>query len=173
MTIIQFGGIWGGALRTRANGLDRWLGIVLVVALILLALGLFLPAIRISSFIFLSREFSLAQSVFSFLESGDFFLFLVTFIFTILFPSFKIITGLVLWHAADISGTPARSLLTGLAAASKWSMLDVFMIALVVLVIDGRILTGADIQIGAIIFSASVVISTWAVRRLSVLASKE
>ena len=171
--VMQFGGIWGGALRTRANGIDRWLGLALIAALVLLGLGLFLPAIKISSFLFLSREFSLAQSVFSFLESGDFFLFLVTFVFTILFPSFKIITGLVLWHAADITGSPTKSLLNGLAAASKWSMLDVFMIALVVLVIDGRVLTGADIQAGAIIFSASVLISTWAVRRLSVLAARD
>lgn len=170
---MQFGGIWGGALRERAEGFDRWLGLVLLAALVLLVLGLFLPAIKISSFIFLSRDLSLAQSVFSFLQAGDFFIFLVTFVFTIAFPVFKIATGLVLWHAADISGMPAKSLLNGLSLASKWSMLDVFMIALVVLVIDGRVLTGADIQAGAIVFSASVLISTWAVRRLSVLASRD
>ena len=170
---MQFGGIWGGALRERARGLDRWLGLVLVATLVLLAFGLFLPAIKISSFIFMSRELSLFDSVLSFFRAGDFFLFAVTLVFTILFPSFKIVTGLVLWHAADISRTPARSLLNGLATASKWSMLDVFMIALVVLVIDGRVLSGADIQAGAIIFSASVLTSTWAVRRLSLLANED
>jgi paraquat-inducible protein A len=170
---MQFGGIWGGALRERADGFDRWLGVVLALALVLLALGLFLPAIKISSFIFLSRELSLAQSVFSFLESGDYFIFAVTFVFSIAFPAFKIVTGLLLWYAADISGTSATSLLNGLAVLSKWSMLDVFMIALVVLVIDGRLLSGANIQAGAIVFSASVLLSTWAVRRLSLLAAKD
>ena len=52
-------------------------------------------------------------------------------------------------------------------------MLDVFIIALVVLVADGRLLTGADIRVGAIVFSASVLVSTWAVRRLSLLANKD
>ncbi len=170
---MQFGGIWGGALRERASGFDRWLGLVLVLALVLLGLGLFLPAIKISSFIFISREFSLVESVFSFIEAGNYFLFAVTFIFSIAFPAFKIATGLVLWHAADISGAPAKSLLNGLSAASKWSMLDVFIIALVVLVADGRLLTGADIRVGAIVFSASVLVSTWAVRRLSLLANKD
>ncbi len=170
---MQFGGIWGGALRERASGFDRWLGLVLVLALVLLGLGLFLPAIKISSFIFISREFSLVESVFSFIEAGNYFLFAVTFIFSIAFPAFKIVTGLVLWHAADISGAPAKSLLNGLSAASKWSMLDVFIIALVVLVADGRLLTGADIRVGAIVFSASVLVSTWAVRRLSLLANKD
>ncbi len=170
---MQFGGILGGALRDRARGLDRWLGLVLLVSLALLALGLFLPAIEISSLFFLSREFSLVESVFSFLEAGDYFLFTVTFVFSILFPTFKIVTGLVLWHAADVTGPSARRLLDGLTAASKWSMLDVFIIALVVLVADGRLLTGADIRVGAIVFSASVLISTWAVRRLSLLAHRE
>jgi paraquat-inducible protein A len=170
---MRFGGFLGGALRERAEGFDRWLGFVLLAALVLLVLGLFLPAIRISSFIFLSRELSLAQSVFSFLQAGDYFIFLVTFVFTIAFPTIKIVTGLVLWHAADISGTPAKSVLNGLSVASKWSMLDVFMIALAVLAIDGRVFTGADIQAGAIVFSVSVLISTWAVRRLSVLANRD
>jgi paraquat-inducible protein A len=169
---MQFGGILGGALRGRARGLDRWLGLVLAVALVLLALGLFLPAIEINSLFFLSREFSLVESVFSFIEAGDYFLFLVTFIFSIVFPTFKIITGLVLWHAADVTGPSVRRLLNGLSAASKWSMLDVFIIALAVLVADGRLLTGADIRIGAIVFSASVLVSTWAVRRLSLLANE-
>ena len=80
-------------MRARAEGFDRWLGVVLLAALVLLVLGLFLPAIKISSFIFLSRELSLAQSVFKFLEAGDFFIFLVTFVFTIAFPLLKIRTA--------------------------------------------------------------------------------
>ncbi len=169
---MQFGGFLGGALRARARGLDRWLGLVLLAALVLLAFGLFLPAIELSSLFFLRRELSLFESVFSFFEAGDYFLlFAVTLVFTILFPAFKIATGLVLWHAADVSSAAARALLDGLAAASKWSMLDVFIIALVVLVADGRLLSGADVRVGAIVFSAAVLVSTWAVRRLSVLAN--
>ena len=76
-----------------------------------------------------------------------------------------------MWYATDISDQTSKSLLNGLSAASKWSMLDVFIIALVVLIADGRLLSGADVRVGAIVFSASVVISTWAVRRLSLLAA--
>lgn len=170
---MQFGGILGGALRARAHGLDRWLGLVLLVALLLLAFGLFLPAIKISSFFFLGREFSLFEGVFSFFDAGDYFLFVMTFAFSILFPILKILTGLVLWHAADVSSPAAGKLLNRLAAMSKWSMLDVFIIALVVLVADGRLLSGADVRIGVIAFSASVLISTWAVRRLSLLVNRD
>lgn len=170
---MRFGGIRGGALRGQARGLDRWLGLVLLAALVLLLFGLFLPAIEITSFFFLSRDLSLFDSVLSFFDAGNYFLFVVTVVFTIIFPTIKIVTGLALWHADDPIGGSARSLLDKLAAASKWSMLDVFIIALVVLIADGRLLSGADIRVGAIVFAGSVVLSTWAVRRLSLLAHKD
>jgi len=161
-----------GALRTWATGTDRVLGAALLLALVLLGLGLFLPAIEITSLFFLSRELSLFDSVLSFFDNGDVFLFAVTFVFTIAFPTLKILAGLVLWYAGHRVPRSVGVLLDGLAAASKWSMLDVFIIALVVLIADGRLLSGADIRVGAILFAASVLVSTWAVRRLSILAGR-
>ena len=56
------------------------------------------------------------------------------------------------------AGDAAR--LTGaLAGLSKWSMLDVFVIARVVLVVDGQLLSSADGHVGVIAFAASVVAS--------------
>lgn len=158
-----------GPLSQRATGTDRWLGVALGASLVGLVVGLLLPAITIRS-LFLAREYSLLESVFAFLTDGDWFLFVVTFLFSVAFPVVKIVTGLVLWFVLDATGAYARPALGWLAAMSKWSMLDVFIIALVVLVADGRLLTSADIQIGAIVFSAAVLLSTWATRRLSVLA---
>ena len=158
-----------GPLSRRANGLDRSLGIVLVASFAALIAGLLLPAITVRS-LFVARDFSLLESVFSFLQSGDWFLFVVTFLFSVVFPVFKVLTGLALWFFIDATGAFARPVLGWLAALSKWSMLDVFIIALVVLVADGRLLSSADIQIGAIVFSVAVLVSTWATRRLSVLA---
>ncbi len=158
-----------GPLSRRARGADRALGPALIVSLALLAAGLLLPAITIRTFGF-ARDYSLLDSVLAFLDDGDWFLFAVTFVFSILFPLFKIVTGLALWYVLDASGTATRPVLDWLGALSKWSMLDVFIIALVVLVADGRLLTSADIEVGAIVFSVAVLISTWAVRRLGRLA---
>ncbi len=158
-----------GPLARRATGIDRSLGLVLLASFAGLVAGLLLPAITIRS-MFIGRDFSLLESVFSFLQSGDWFLFVLTFLFSVLFPVVKVLTGLALWFVVDATGTFARPVLGWLAAMSKWSMLDVFIIALVVLVADGRLLSSADIQIGAIVFSVAVLVSTWATRRLSALA---
>ncbi|MBO6784747.1 MAG: paraquat-inducible protein A [Alphaproteobacteria bacterium] len=158
-----------GPLSRRATGIDRSLGLVLLASLAGLVAGLLLPAITVRS-MFIGRDFSLLESVFSFLQSGDWFLFLVTFLFSVVFPVLKIVAGLVLWFVVDATDAYARPVLGWLATLSKWSMLDVFIIALVVLVADGRLLSSADIQIGAIVFSVAVLVSTWATRRLSALA---
>jgi paraquat-inducible protein A len=158
-----------GPLSRRAQGVDRVLGLVLVATLGALIAGLFLPAITVRS-LFISQEFSLIESVLSFLDQGDWFLLIITFLFSVVFPVVKLVTGIVLWFFLDATGSYARPVLGWLATFSKWSMLDVFIIALIVLVADGRLLTSADIQIGAIVFSVAVLISTWATRRLSALA---
>jgi paraquat-inducible protein A len=160
-----------GPLARHATGFDRALGPVLLVALALLVAGLLLPAITIRSFWF-ARDYSLLDSVLAFLDEDDWFLFVVTALFSILFPLGKIVTGLALWYALDASRPATRPVLEWLGALSKWSMLDVFIIALVVLVADGRLLTSADIGLGAIVFSCAVLLSTWAVRRLGRLAGR-
>ena len=158
-----------GPLSKRAEGFDRILGFILVVSLGALVAGLLLPAITVRS-LFISQDFSLVESVLSFLDQGDWFLFIITFLFSVVFPVVKIVTGIALWFFLDSTSRYARPVLGWLATFSKWSMLDVFIIALIVLVADGRLLSSADIQIGAIIFSVAVLVSTWATRRLSALA---
>lgn len=166
---VQMRSTQPGPLSRRATGFERSLGLILVASLAGLIAGLSLPAITVRS-LFISQDYSLVQSVLAFLEQGDWFLFVITFLFSVAFPVVKIVTGIALWFFLDATSAYARPVLGWLAIFSKWSMLDVFIIALIVLVADGRLLSSADIQIGAIIFSIAVLVSTWATRRLSTLA---
>ena len=45
-------------------------------------------------------------------------------------------------------------------------MLDVFVVALTVLVLDGRLLTSASAGPGIFCFAGSVLLSTWALQRI-------
>ncbi len=158
-------------LATLSRGADRLVGVWLVLAAGLLAAGLFLPAVSVERF-FLTKEYSLAEGVFGFLASGDWFLFMVTFAFSILFPIGKIVACLALWFFVR-RDHPLTARLSGwLAALSKWSMLDVFIIALVVLLLNGRLLSSADVHSGVIAFTAAVLLSTYAARRINVLSSE-
>ena len=57
-------------------------------------------------------------------------------------------------------------LLRTVAAISKWSMLDVFIVALLVVALEGSLLTTADIHVGIVLFAAAVVTSTIGTHRL-------
>lgn len=151
--------------------MDRLVGPALLLALALLLVGLFLPAITVRSLIF-SREYSLFESIVAFFDSGDYFLFAITFLFTILFPVAKIVTCLFLWFGAERRTYGAQRLAHWLAVLSKWSMLDVFVIALMVLLADGRLLTSADIHAGILAFTAAVLLSGAAARRLTSVSGK-
>ena len=158
-------------LAALSRGADRLVGLWLVLAAGLLGAGLFLPAVSVKRF-FLSQEYSLAEGVFGFLSSGDWFLFLVTFAFSILFPIAKIGVCLALWFFVRRDHPLTATLSGWLATLSKWSMLDVFIIALVVLLLNGRLLSSADVHSGVIAFTAAVLLSTYAARRINALAAE-
>ncbi len=145
------------------------LGAGLILSAVLLAGGLFLPALTLSRFFF-SEQHSLAGAVFAFAAAGNWFLFTVTFLLTILFPLGKVGACAALWLLAPRGGATARRLAAWLAALSRWSMADVFIIALVVLAVDGSLFTTADLHIGVLLFTAGVLLSTWAARRVQALA---
>ena len=153
-------------MRYLLMNFDKWIIFVLWLALLLLILGLLMPAIEIKSLIFIRRELSLVDSVFTFFHSGNFFLFLVTFLFSIIFPALKTIVGLYLWYTYKYGFGSTDKIIIILSAISKWSMLDVFIIALVILVVDGRLFSEADIKLGVIVFTLSVILSSFAIYRL-------
>lgn len=152
------------ALRARA---DRWIGAWLVLSGVLLAAGLFLPAVTVGGF-FLAESYSLAEAVFGFAARGQWLLFALTFLFSMAFPLGKVALCLALRIAAPAGG--AR-LAGWLAALSRWSMVDVFIVALVVLVVDGQLLTTADVHSGVAAFAAGALLSGWAARRTVALAA--
>jgi len=158
-----------GSLAAAAAGRDRLMGPLLLLSAALLAAGLSLPAVSVRG-LFLGRDYSLAGAVFAFAASGDWFLFAVTFAFTVAFPVAKVALCLWLWYRAPAGPGVAARLAGRLAALSKWSMLDVFVIALMVLVVDGRLLSSADVQAGAVVFTAAVVLSMIAARGVSLRA---
>ena len=150
---------------------DRLAGGLLAFALPLLVAGLSMPAISITSFGVFTDTYSIAGTVFAFWENGKYLLFCIVLFFSLVFPSAKIAIALWAWFADDREGETLRRLCRLFAAVSKWSMLDVFIVALTVLVVEGSLLSAADVHAGIILFAVSVVMSTVALQRLSVRAA--
>jgi paraquat-inducible protein A len=152
------------------TGAARLLGVPILLSLGLLLAGLFLPAITVRKLYFFEEVYSLFDGIVAFYQADEYFIFAVTLVFTVVFPLGKILAALVIWGFVERESALARHLLAWLAITSKWSMLDVFIIAVTVLVVDGQLLTSADVHAGIIAFAAAVLLSTFTVRQLNALA---
>ena len=91
---------------------------------------------------------------------------------SVVFPLLKIVLGFLGIFTLETYPVVTRRTILTLSALSKWSMTDVFAIALAVIVINGRILSAADIQIGVGFFAAGVLLSTLAIHGLERLTSR-
>ena len=119
-----------------------------------------------TSFVLFGRTYSIIDGVLAFWSDGRYGLFVLVFLFSVVLPLGKVLLGLWAWIGAVRPGSPPERLLRAAARASRWSMLDVFIVALLVVALEGSLLTTADIHAGLVLFAAGVVVSTIATHRL-------
>jgi len=157
-------------LSSQSSGADRLIGPALLLCLPLLAAGLTLPSLHFQNLWVLNQEYSLWSAAWAFWEKQHFSLFAVLFGFTVVLPVAKALLGLWVFYGSDAGRLPAKRWLHPLSALAKWSMLDVFIVAVVVLALEGSLLTATNLGFGIALFAAAVVLSGWAYGRLARLA---
>lgn len=134
-----------------------WLrSLLLILAASFLALGLFLPIIRFDKLYFFSEAPSLIELVAALFREGDIVLFLVVGLFSIVFPIVKLIgLAVQLLSGAGEGGLFRRAM----PHLSKWSMMDVMLVAIVVFAAKSSGLATAVSQPGLWFYAASAVIA--------------
>jgi paraquat-inducible protein A len=130
--------------------------ILLFVATVAFALGVTLPLIRIERLYFFTEEPSLVGIIAALWRGGDPLLAIVIALFSVVFPSVK----LLLLHVAAHSGRAAHDRLPAwLRGLSNWSMLDVVLVALVIFTAKTSGLATAFTRPGLWFFTLSVVLT--------------
>ncbi len=137
-----------------------WLkAIVLVAAPISLALGLILPLVRFERLYFFNETPSLIDIVVSLWQGGDGALAVLVALFSIVFPVLKLL-GLALGALAPVSSPEQRGLLRRLVPLlSRWSMMDVLLVALVIVAAKTSGLAEAFTQPGLWFYAASAMLA--------------
>ncbi len=146
---------------------DPLAGILLLLALPMLVGGMLMPAISVTKMILFADTYSIFDAVFTFWHAGKYGLFALVFFFSLVFPAAKNLIALWAWIFATDDHDVTQRVLAVFAAVSRWSMLDVFIVALTVLVIEGSLLTSTDIHLGILLFALSVILSTIALHRIA------
>jgi len=140
----------------------------------LLSAGLSLPLMTVEKSM-LWRHWKNIYSVFTGIvnlaQEGDWLLAFIIFFFSIVFPVAKLTALWVIW-AIRLEEKSRASLLHWLALLGKWSMLDVFVVAIMVVAAKLRTLTTVQPQIGVYVFGASIIVSMITTQYIEQLARR-
>jgi paraquat-inducible protein A len=160
------------SLARAAQGPDRCLGWLAVGAAAMLIAGWTLPIMTVERLLFLSQEISILRGVSELWEEGQVFLALVIGLFSVVLPTVKLGLALLLWYRADTGNPALRRRLGWLEAAGRWSMLDVFVVALAVVAIQISLIDDVTVHPGVYVFTAAIVLSLVVVQRMTALARR-
>ena len=109
--------------------------LLLTVAGLLLTIGLVSPIITFKKFIFIENTFSILTACWNLLKQGQIFLFVLISLFSIILPIFKLSLLFKLTLAKQAVNSNTKKLLEWIHRFARWSMLDVFVVAILVVVV--------------------------------------
>jgi paraquat-inducible protein A len=133
--------------------------LLLLLAFALFLAGLFRPFTQVTKLWVFDHDVSVYQALITLFRERELFLFGILVIFTVIFPFVKISALLVLWLKPGIELRQMARVHGFVAHLGKWSMLDVFVVAVLVVLIRAGGLATIKAQDGLLLFCASVVLT--------------
>ena len=125
--------------------------------LIILAVGLFAPMLTIEKFVFIENTFSVVEGVWELLKEGQWLLFVLLASFSIALPILKLI---MLYLTVSVSAVSHyRQHITRIHNYGKWSMLDVFVVAVMVVALKLDYVVDVQVHMGLYAFSVAVLLT--------------
>lgn len=147
--------------------------LMLVASLGFFIAGIFLPFTAVTKLWLFENQISVFRGLVVLWHAGELFLFLILFVFTILFPFVKINSMILLWLWPRLARDQAQNMYHFVSNLGKWSMLDVFVLAILVLTVKSSGVANIQVGSGFFLFFISVMLtqitSLWTGRIVSSL----
>jgi len=147
----------------------RWL---VLVAAALLLVGLVSPIITLRKFVLVENTFSVLSGVIELLQNGQLFLFLLLTGFSVLLPVLKLGLLYRLVSRNTAMQDRGRKLLHWMHLYGKWSMLDVFVVAVLVVAVKLGAIVDVEMRYGLYAFAGSVLLTMFITARVVTLAGR-
>ncbi len=138
----------------------------------LLVGGLVSPIITLNKFVLIENTFSVLSGTLQLLKDGQIFLFIVISGFSILLPMLKIGVLHKLLTAKDSKVDEMGRYLHWMHLYGKWSMLDVFVVAVLVVAVKLGAIASVEMRFGLYLFAAAVVLTMYVTARVVNLTGK-
>jgi len=142
----------------RLGGRRFLLSLAIIGASVCLALGITLPVIKLTKYVFWETQHSLLSTVQHLIEDQQWFLGLTVLIFSIVFPVFKLLYLLSVSTLPAAEITRQRNRLRAIEWLGKWSMHDVLVLALMIFFIKSQGIYDATSVNGIYFFTAGIIL---------------
>ncbi len=133
------------------------LPLLVVLSPFFLALGIVLPLVRFESFYFFSQTPSLLGILWTLWDEGNYVLCLLVGLFSIVFPLVKMLATATLLYGVVPGTQRSKAISRLLPLLSKWSMMDVMLVALLIFAAKTSGVASAFTQPGLWFYTASAI----------------
>ena len=143
--------------RTLKSKIHFWLvNLLLLATAVLLSYGLTMPLITFKQLIFFTNTFSVMSGVKALYTEQQYLLFFIVFLFSIVIPIIKLLILVLNWNF-PVSHQHLRSKVLSLSTSiARWSMLDVFAVAVFVVLMKINLIAEVETHRGLVIFTVAV-----------------
>jgi paraquat-inducible protein A len=146
-------------LTERYPAETRMLRMLLAAASILLGIGLVSPVITLEKFIIINNTFSVLSGLAGLLQEGEIFLFVIITGFSVILPVLKLAVLFRLVSPSVKCRDRFHKYLELMHDYGRWSMLDVFVVAIMVVAVKLGALADVHMRYGMYAFAAAVVLT--------------
>ena len=135
------------------------INLLLLVALASLIIGVSAPLLTLEKLYFFENTVTLFTTVIGLFTQKEWFLFFVIAIFSLCIPIIKIASLVLILNLEYKKGSFLDKTLHVIETLGKWSMLDVFVVALLLVSVKLGVLAKVDVHYGLYVFAASVLLT--------------
>ena len=137
--------------------------VLVIVGAILFVISIFSPLLSVNKFYIFTDTITLASIISDLFHENEWLLFFTILLFTIIIPVIKFI-ALLSYRLFARDPNRQKLLINYLEVISKWAMLDVFLVAIVITIIKLDIFTTGVTHYGLYLFASSILISMLSVQ---------
>ena len=158
VTLEQRGG-WRHPNALAGRAATFWIGPLAVANLVVLIAAWFLPIMTLTKFWFWSDRVSLWETAVGLLRESDVLLFVIVAGFSMIFPTIKLLVAGWVWARVDATSPRGHRAVAWMEGLGKWSMVDVFVVALIVVAVKVSLVTNVGVHSGVYVFAGAVAMS--------------
>ena len=160
------------SLSMTANWVERMIGPGLLLSFLLFISGLVIPVASVDQLLFFTGSYSILAFIHELFGQGNYVIGSAITVFSVIFPLLKLFQAARLWWFIDYRSVRITTALSRLEMLGKWSMMDVFVVAIGIVVATSTQLANMTPRIGIYLFGMSVLVGMLAVGQMERLARR-